>query len=211
MTSSSQNQDTQQNEIYRQLRRMLLSGEIDKNKKITERSLCARLGVKRGPVREGLIRLETEGIIRKHGSIGYFVEDYSKEDAEEIYSVRLALEGLAARRAARHAVREDLVRLLCICEEEEEAFAAGDEQKRRMADEDFHQQLIRASGSKILQRIYEIVRLPVIPGSGTPNPDNLRRTMQEHQAIYRAIREHEPEKAGALIEKHLQPGSNPGV
>jgi len=200
MTSSVP--DTQQNETYRQLRELFLSGEIAKGEKITERSLCARLGVKRGPIREGLIRLETEGVIRKHGSLGYFIEDYSGEDAEEIYSVRLALERLAARRAAQHATREDLVRLLCICEEEEEAFSANNEEQRRLADEHFHHQLVRASGSKILRRIYEIVRLPVLPGT-TTNQNNVRRTMQEHKDICQAIREKKPKEAGALVEKHL--------
>ena len=192
---------TQQVEIYNRLRNDILSGKIKRGKKITEKQISEMMGVKRGPVRESLIRLEGEGLIRKFPSHGYFVEDYSEENIEENYNIRMALESLASRQAAKKATRDDLVRLTLICEDEERFFKQGNQSERQRCDEAFHQQLVVASGSKLLMRIYSLITLSFVPHHDSPQIS--KKAVKEHQEILEAIRKKDSKAAYRLTQQHL--------
>ena len=197
--------DTQQIQVYDSLRSMILGDEFEPGERISERALCEVLGARRGPVRESLIRLEGEGLVRKTPSHAYYVEHFTRQDKEDVYAVRLGLERIAVRKAVGNATLEDKVSLAVICEEERRAFAAADEETRIQCDQMFHQRILRASGSRILQRIFEMVTLPVLAARVFVK-ERIERTVSEHAAICAAIRAGDADEAERLICKHLEPG-----
>lgn len=198
--------DTQQLQVYDALRALILGNEFAPEERISERALCERLGATRGPVRESLIRLEGEGLIRKTPAHAYYVEHFSLQDKHDVYAVRLALERIAVRKAALDGTLEDKIALAVICEEERQAFAQGDEPARFHCDQLFHQRLVRASGSRILKRIFEMVTLPVLAAK-TVIREKTERTMTEHEAICAAVRAGNADEAERLIGIHLEPGT----
>ena len=198
--------DTQQIQVYDALRSMILGNEFAPEERISERNLCERLGATRGPVRESLIRLEGEGLVRKTPAHAYYVEQFSLQDKHDVYAVRLALERLAVRKACLTGSLEDKIGLTVICEEERQAYAQGDEATRFLCDQMFHQRLVRASGSRILRRIFEMVTLPVLAAK-TVVREKTERTMAEHAAICAAVRSGNADEAERLIAIHLEPGT----
>lgn len=89
--------ETFSNQIAANLRRAIISGEIESGSQITESDLAARFGVSRGPLREAMGQVAAEGLIETIPYTGTRVLKLSPEDVREIYSLRTALETLAFR------------------------------------------------------------------------------------------------------------------
>ena len=82
-------------EVTDDLRDAIVSHELEPGRKLTEDELAAQLGVSRGPVREALMRLEREGLVVIERHRGATIASWNRQDIEEIYSLRGALEELA--------------------------------------------------------------------------------------------------------------------
>jgi GntR family transcriptional regulator, trigonelline degradation regulator len=90
------------------LRQAILANQLNPGQRLVERELCQQTGVSRSSIREALRYLESEGLVESRGSKGMFVSVLTKTQAMEIYEVRAALEGEAARHFAERANDEDL-------------------------------------------------------------------------------------------------------
>ncbi len=184
------------------LRQEIVLGHLNHGHRITEKFVAERMNVKRGPARECLLILEGQGLIRKVPSLGYFVQSYNEDEIRDAYDVRIAIETLAVRRAARETSRESMVRLRVILEEEQAAFAREDVTTRVRADMEFHHALVRASGSVILDRAYQAIPRPIFGPTAIP-PRNVERIMQQHQAILDAVSRHDADAAVAQLVEHV--------
>ncbi|QDY98937.1 GntR family transcriptional regulator [Nitratireductor mangrovi] len=89
--------ETFSSQIAAKLRRAIIGGEIEAGSQITETELAARFGVSRGPLREAMAMLASEGLIVTASYRGTRVLKLSTKDVREIYSLRTALETLAFR------------------------------------------------------------------------------------------------------------------
>ena len=88
-------------QIFDQLEREILAGKYARGEVISELGLSRELGVSRTPIREAIRRLEQEDFLEESGR-GAVVVGISREDMEDMYEIRLQIEGAAARRAARN-------------------------------------------------------------------------------------------------------------
>src|SRR4051812_23841987 len=87
------------NDIYAQLKTLILAGQLQSGERLVERELARRFKISRIPLRESLIRLEGEGLVRSVANTATYVEDFSPQDTVEIYTLRLVLEPLGTRLA----------------------------------------------------------------------------------------------------------------
>jgi DNA-binding GntR family transcriptional regulator len=92
---------TLRDEVTAEIRRRIMSGELVQGERLVEDRLASALGVSRNPVRESIRVLAVEGFVQVVPRIGATVATLSAEEAEELFDVRMAIEGLAARLAAR--------------------------------------------------------------------------------------------------------------
>jgi len=204
-------QSTESN-TYRRLKLMILGGEIPHGEPLVERSVATRLGVSRTPVRETILRLEREGLVRIVEGKGAFVASYTIEDVIEIYQVRLGLEPVAARLACDHVVEADLA----FFEEQFEHFktrpslrddGSGTWEK---LGRDFHSMVIRSSRNARLIRIVEGMQdqIDLVRGLGRTISKNTTSasTLQEHLDILSALRARDPERAEQAVRVHLENG-----
>ena len=90
---------TLSDEVYRQLRQAIVKGEHRPNSRLIEAELAEQMQVSRTPVRDSLLRLAGEGLVFSRRR-GWVVREHTADEIAEIYGVRLALEGYAARLAA---------------------------------------------------------------------------------------------------------------
>ena len=98
-------------DVADRLRDAILQGSFKPGEPLREEQLAVMLDVSRGPVRVALVQLEREGLVLVRRHRGATVARLSRSDLDEVYSLRLALEVLAVKRAVRYATEEDFAAL----------------------------------------------------------------------------------------------------
>ena len=115
---------------------------------LSESALSDQLGVSRTPVREALLRLQSEGLVRVEPRRGMVVLAISPAEMAEIYDVLTALETMAAQTLARLAPEAERMRPLWQAVEDMDAALAADDLDRWAdADEHFHRSLVEVCGN----------------------------------------------------------------
>ena len=109
--------ETLREKTVERLRESILNQFFEPGERLIERELCELTGVSRTSVREALRQLESEGLIETIPNRGPVVTSLALADAMQIYEVREALEGLAARLFVKHA-SDELVEALAHAGEE---------------------------------------------------------------------------------------------
>src|ERR1700676_3332633 len=98
-------------QVFWRLSAAILAGELAPGAKISEPALARQYGVSRGPLREALHRLQERKLITRSPNQGPRVVKPSAEVLAELFMVREALEGMAARLAATNATDAEIARL----------------------------------------------------------------------------------------------------
>ncbi|ELS58240.1 putative transcriptional regulator [Streptomyces viridochromogenes Tue57] len=196
-------------EVYEALKAMLMNNAVDPGQRLTTDSLAQEMGVSRTPVREGLARLESEGLVVKRPLAGYLVTPpLDRKALEELYTVRLLLEPAAARLAALHATEEQIEQLTADNPALLHAPASGaryeDYQAFAAEDGRFHDLLAAASGVSLLheciRRLHAHVHTYRLwPRAGTPI-----EALREHAAILDALRRRDAAGAEEAMRAHLE-------
>ena len=193
-------------QIYDILKRRIVFREIESGKKINEEDLAKSLGVSRTPIRETLLRLEHEGIVKIIPRRGAFVVSQSKEKVMDLFEVREVLEGLVARLATENMNRALFDRL----KRSLEKVSSVDGDNNRLlkytpADVEFHALLLEASDNELLKNMMEsvnihlqMVRLRTVALPGRPE-----QTVKEHYEILAAIEKKNSPLAEKLMRKHV--------
>ena len=193
-------------QVYDILKKRIIFREIESGGKINEEELAKSLGVSRTPIRETLLRLEHEGIVKIIPRRGAFVVSQSKEKLIGLLQVREVLEGLVARLATKNMKSELFDRLkLCL----EKVSSADDDDNRLLkytpADVEFHALLLEACDNELLKNMMEsvnahlqMVRLRTVTLPGRPE-----QTVREHYEIVAAIEKRNSALAEKLMRKHV--------
>lgn len=109
--------ETLASRAYRSVQQAIAAGDLSPNEKITERGLAERLSMSPTPVREAIRRLEQDGLIERVGPRTVVVADIGRAAINDLVEVEIALRGLVARFAARHATAAQLAELDAILDE----------------------------------------------------------------------------------------------
>lgn len=109
--------ETLADRTYRAAKEAIAAGELRQGEKVTERGLAERFAVSPTPVREALRRLEQDGLIERTGPRTVVVATMGDTAIQDLAEVEIALRGLVARFAARHATPAQLAELDTILDE----------------------------------------------------------------------------------------------
>ena len=139
--------------VFQTLEKAILKGEFLPGEALTEQSLSSQLGVSRTPVREALRQLEREGLVKNVPNKGAEVVGISEKDVDDIYTIRVHIEGLAARWAAEHISEDDIKKLKDTLELQEFYASKGDTDRVKSLDSSFHEAVYKASESNPLRQI----------------------------------------------------------
>jgi DNA-binding GntR family transcriptional regulator len=143
--------------VYLQVKRDILSGALPGGSFVTEGALAETAGVSRTPVREALLRLETEGLVRLYPKKGALVVPPSVDEAREVLEARIVIEEWAAR--AVWPRRAELVPALAAELKGMRATrTSGDVDRLVEHDRRFHEIVVAATGNAILTRTYQGLR-----------------------------------------------------
>lgn len=139
--------------VAARIREAIAQGDIPAGSQLGEVEYAARLGVSRGPLREGLQRLTQEGLLVSHRNRGLFVIEMTDERVRDLYLARGAVERAAAARVHETGPAAACAALLAVVDEMDRA--ADDVRAVSMADIRFHQVLVQQADSAQLSRIHE--------------------------------------------------------
>lgn len=165
------------------------------------------MGVTRVPVRESLVKLEQDGLIKKIPSKGYIVDNYSSEEFEEALMMRFTIECEATFKAAQIATAEDITELKNLNEALKNAGLAGNVEAIVESDREFHFAIVKASRSKVLNKLYSIISIPVFHHRQQIEASSAIKTFKGHSEIIQAIENKSMEEAFVLAVKYT-PGRN---
>jgi DNA-binding GntR family transcriptional regulator len=198
--------------VYESLRKAIFDGNLKPGDRLVEIALAQELNVSRTPVREALRKLETEGLVEAVPRKGVIVRGFDPEDILEVYTIRMALEKVAAVRTARRITSEELEELQDHLDRAAEWSARADRDEPGACAEVFeaHQRftdgLVRASRMPRLIGLIEtyreyLERFRRVTLSGS---ERRLRVQREHQAILDAVRRKDREALERLVQEHLE-------
>lgn len=180
---------------YEVIRDKILNGDLPSGTKIVEKTLAAELGYSRTPIRESLKQLEYEGLIVKKR-----VVQPTERDLRNLFQVRILLEGFSSQTAAIYLSEEKLDALAtCI-----KVGREGTTEEIMEANERFHDIIVRASGNAQIIDIIDRMKSIIYLFRKTVVLHKRPFLIDEHEAIYEAIKARDGEKAKYHMEQHLQ-------
>ncbi|MBQ1035218.1 GntR family transcriptional regulator [Micromonospora sp. C81] len=194
-------------DVYESIKTLVMDHILPPGERVNIDALARELDVSPTPVREALARLEADGLVRKRPLSGYTTTPLlSRAEFDDLFDVRLLLEGATAGRAATNASTEERQRITA------EAAAsidvqAGDGYRRHAAftalDARFHDLIAEVAGSPLLRdsvtRLHSHLHLHRLYFPVTGAPD----TNTEHQRIAAAIAAGDSEAAAVAMRAHL--------
>lgn len=187
------------------LRELILAGTFAQGERLVETELAERFGTSRGPVRDALAELENAGLVVSGERRGTYVRVLTTEDVDELYTLRHALETLAARRAAERVDAATLGVLERSLDDMHQALAEGDPVEAARADMTFHRTIIEtADHSRLLfawERLGDQTRMLIQGLTGLPPIS--RDAVLSHDEILDAMRAGDPAAAQRTIGEHL--------
>ncbi|MDI6894897.1 MAG: GntR family transcriptional regulator [Bacillota bacterium] len=196
---------SRRDEVYRLLRRAIVRGEISVGTRLVASQLADQLGVSRTPLREALQLLEREGFVRRLATGVVEVVGLSRDEIEEVFAIRAALEGLAARYAALRAGPEEVDRMARTLAATERSARKSRFEEVDVEGLEFHTAIQRASGLKFATGHLETMRDHInrYRARTIATPGRAVELVGEHAEILKCIRLRDPDQAEAAMRRHI--------
>jgi len=195
-------------EVSRYLQRAILHDELKPGARLIERDLSETLGVSRIPIREAFRILELRGLVQIIPRKGAQVTAFTKQEIEEIYTLRANLVSLGAKLAARNLDREGLEKLTRLGEKMRERARRNDLKGYFLLLVQFHDHLSEASGNRRLHQILEMLGKQTIRFRYTSlsRPGMLQKSNAYHQELIRALIKGDGKGAEKMARRSIKEG-----
>lgn len=192
--------------VYTALRNAILDGKLPQGTALTEAAVAKEYSVSRTPVREALRQLEQVRLVTITPNKGAIVDGITKNDIDDIYAVRLKLEGYAAERAAENATDEDIRRMSEIIDLTTFYCEHSDIEQLKSMDGRFHEYIYELSGNRTLNNILSDLHESIIRfrGNSMRRAGRTVQTIKEHRDILNAIAGHNGKLANELMTLHIE-------
>lgn len=195
-------------QIFEQLEHDILIGKYSRGEILTELRLSETLGVSRTPIREALRRLEQEHIIEETPK-GALVIGISLDDLEDMYEIRMRLEGMVAARTASRITEEGLLKMreaLDLQKFYADKTEGDNSDNIKNLDSKFHDLMFLYSGSKAFYDTLSPIHKKMIKyrKASVKVHSRAKQSVEEHEEIYRALAQHDAKKAEELATQHVK-------
>lgn len=179
---------------YDGLKQALLAGRLEPGAVLTLRQLADQFGTSVMPVREAVTRLAAEGAVTVLPKRGIVVPALDADEADDLWSLRINLEGEACARAARAVGADELAVIEAHCARVRAAAEAGELHAMLGANSEFQFAVYAAAGSATLLQLIEILRMRSVPHC-TPalrrmlaeRPPYFEQSWRNHDALVAAL------------------------
>ena len=201
---------TASNIIHEELRREIVNLTRKPGEIISEKDIAAAYGVSRTPVREAVLKLADERLVETFPQAGTFVARIPLGSLEEAILVRTALEKLTVRLATERGNKATLQSIADIINKQKASAAIEDGNAFHDGDEAFHEAIAIAAGHPQIWSLVQTVKFQVdrYRRLTLPAPGRMLKVISEHEAILRAIKSGNPDRAEKSMIEHLEALAN---
>lgn len=202
MMNQTRENSTTVSYVTKQLRIAILNGSLQKGDRLVQSEWAQRLSVSRMPIREALTQLEFEGLVEIVPYKGAVVTPITKENIEELYHTRSALEGLAVEKSLPHLSNENKEELKSVLHEMEHLQISDETNDEYIQlNARFHQLLQEGCPWPRLKKTIE--SLGISPIAPSLLVEYYAETQREHRMIYEAVLRGDPAELRAAVEFHI--------
>ena len=190
---------------YQFIKSKILSQEYGPALQLKEVHIANELGLTRTPVREAIIRLEPEGLVRVYNNKGAFVAQISEKEIEDLFEVREALEIKAAYLAIGRANRDELDKIRKSLEDREKLIVRGIIKDYLLSELDFHYEMVKLCKNERLVNAWKTLhtQLSLVRFRSSMIGRRYLSAHKEHEQLLSCIRKGDYEKTGQLLKAHL--------
>ncbi len=194
--------------VYDSLRKSILHGKLKAKERLIEETLANQIGISRTPVREAFHKLERDDLVSRLPKGGFAVREFTKEDVEEIFGIRIALESYAAYLATTQITPEKLSNLEEKVNESEKAFKRGEDEKAAQLHTEFHDLLYKSCKSKKLIEMINGFRdyFYRYRSALLHTPNGFQTSLADHREMLEAMKKNNPRLVESLVRSHLERG-----
>ncbi len=204
-SDNNENDNSLRNKVYLTIKKRILNGEYAPEYSLVELKLSEEFSVSRTPVREALRQLELDGLVHLIPNKGVFVSEITSKDISDIYEMRMLIEGLGSKWAAKTITEDEKYRLKEILDLCEFYTLKGEYNKVLEYDGHFHDAIFKASKSgplnQILKQLHEYIQRA--RRASLSSPGRAEAAFAEHKSIYQAIASGNEELAESLTREHI--------
>ena len=185
------------------IRNLIFSGKLRPDQKIDQDELAASLGVSKLPVREALIRLENEALVRGVPRRGVFVAPLTREDVRDHYQIYGRVEGIAARRAAARLDDGQLTELATLVKQ---MHSSNDPERQEQLNHEFHRAVNLAGGSPKLLSVLQLLSKTMPARFYEFASGWAEVAADQHQRIMDALAARDEDEAERAMRDHIVSG-----
>lgn len=191
--------------ISADLRKRIVSGDLEPGQALREEEIRDRYGSSRGPIRESLRLLLQTGLVEHQPRRGFKVRSYTAEDIQHIYRLRAKLEGFVVEELAERQTDALIADLTASCETMGRLIKRKDLDSYFAENARFHQMMIDVTENRPLTKVLEYVNEISLPVRRRllSDPEPLKRSLAYHRRIVALIAAGEIDEAKALTEHHI--------
>ena len=192
---------------YAQIRAAIQAHEFVPGERMREAELAERLSISRTPMRDALRQLEADGLLESAPRRGLVVATLDHQRVTEIYTVRAALESLAAKLAARQATETEIAVLREHVRRQEDT-SPDDIETQLQLNRQFHDAIYRAARNRYLHAALHTLETPLALLRGTTYADSNRpaEALEQHKTLVDAIAARDDAAAERIASEHVQAG-----
>ena len=191
--------------VYLAIREAILNGEFPPNKRLREIPLSQKLGVSRTPVREAIKKLEEEHLVVIMPKCGAKVASFTDKDVTDALDVRLTVEDMPVRLAARNMKPDQIAELKAINREMETAIRVKDISKISEADNRLHNRICIGADNRVLLKIMYMLEEQVLRYrvEYIKSVKDYKELIDEHNELIRALEAKNEDAAARIIDLHI--------
>ena len=195
--------------VYAHIRDAIVSGTYAPGARLGEVEIAELTATSRTPVREALRQLEMEGLVEVLPHKGARVYQWTADDLDEIYDLRMTLEAMAASRAATRIDDKDVDRLSELCDLMETAAHRGDGQQLDLMaqlNDEFHA-IVRtaAASTRLMSMLGAVIQLPLVMRTfHRYAPSDITRSHAHHRDLVAALRARDETWADSVMRSHVR-------
>jgi DNA-binding GntR family transcriptional regulator len=190
---------------YDVLKGLILTGRLEQGKLHNEKRIAEVLGVSRTPVREALLELSREGMVKFLPGKGVEVRKITAKQIQEVFEIRKIIEGHVIRAIVVRLTPSDFSRIKKLMTTQRKMAKCCDTVQFIEADKDFHLYLSSKTDNKRLENILQNLRdqMHLMGLRAVENPSRLQQVIEEHYSIISALEQKDGRKAYRELMRHL--------
>ena len=192
--------------VYEEIKNGILDETYEPGQALPEIPLAQKYGVKRTRIRQIFQKLERDTLVEIIPARGAFVKPISMIEFQEIFEIREALEGIAARLAARKRRNDDIEKIITEFEALKNDRRDDNLERKVQLGGTLHEFILRSAGNKKIMSILEPLQTQVrrIWNRGIlVSPERINKAFNEHIEILKLLKEKNEATAERRMREHI--------